>query len=212
MRVALGVSHGGAEAGWRRMFVPGAGRKLSASRMTRRVGYGIAAVAGTVAAYYAIPLFVGVISLGEICPYSPSGTSLCAGRSAAPPVGALQLPSGVVTDPGRIGAKLCSEPGLRYSGATSEGAKVCFTLTPNRRNWLEIGFMFIRASGCPQYAGTGSTTGEKQYKGPEPLTDSGRITVPGFTAAIRGARASGVLRDSEICGDKTFKWNARRAP
>jgi hypothetical protein len=64
----------------------------------------------------------------------------------------------------------------------------------------------------PQYAGSGSTTGEKQYEGPEPLTDSGRISIPGFTAAIHGARASGVLRDSAICGNKTFKWNARRGP
>jgi len=172
-------------------------------------------VAGTVAAYYAIPLFVGIITLGEICPYSPLGTSLCAGRTASPSAGVLHLPSDlptrVVTDRGQVEANLCSEPGIRYSGATSEGAKVCFTLTPDRRNWVEIGFMFIPASDCPQY-GSALATGEKQYEGPQPLTDSERITVPGFTAAIHGARASGVLGSSEICGNKRFKWNARRTP
>ena len=49
------------------------------------------------------------------------------------------------------------------------------------------------------------------YEGQEALTGPGRFTIPGFTATIRGARATGVLEDSKVCGIKTFKWTARRA-
>jgi hypothetical protein len=178
--------------------------------MKRRVQYGAAAVAGLLAAYYATPFLLIIISLGEICPYSPSGTSLCAQDTSAPTkTGPLPLPR---TSPEPVGARLCKEPGIRYAGATAEGAEVCFTLSPDRTQWVEIGFTFVPASGCPHKAGTTSTTGKTYYEGPDPLTGPGRISVSGFTGTIRGARASGVLEDPEICGTKTFRWSARRAP
>jgi Tol biopolymer transport system component len=99
---------------------------------------------------------------------------------------------------------ICKKPGVRYAGTTREGAEVCFTLTRDRRNWLEIGFRFSRASGCPR------TTGKTYYEGRAPVTGRGRIALPGFTATIRGAQASGVLEDAEVCGHKTFTWSARR--
>src|SRR5439155_13850346 len=105
-------------------------------------------------------------------------------------------------------AELCKKPGIRYAGTTAEGAEVCFTLTLDRSKWVEIGFRFVPASGCPHM-----TTGEKYDESGDLLTGRrGRITAPGFTATIRGARASGVLEESKICGGKTFKWSARRVP
>ena len=55
--------------------------------MNRQVRYGIGslgAVVGLLAAYYALPLVLAVISLGEICAYSPLGTDFC-GESTSPP-------------------------------------------------------------------------------------------------------------------------------
>jgi TolB protein len=111
--------------------------------------------------------------------------------------------------PSSAAGKLCTKTGIRYTGTTPEGAEVCFTLTPDRSKWIEIGFRFVRASGCPHT--TGTTTGKTYYDGPVPFSHE-RITIPGFTAFIRRARASGTLKDSEVCRSKTFKWNARRAP
>jgi hypothetical protein len=108
--------------------------------------------------------------------------------------------------------KLCKKPGIRYAGTTAQGAEVCFTLTPDRSKWVEIGFRFVRASGCGHGTGTTYSTGKTYYEGPDALTGPGRISVPGFTGTIRSARASGVLEDSEICGSKTFRWSASRAP
>lgn len=48
--------------------------------MNRRVRYGIgtAALIGALAAgYYLAPIGMAIISLGEICLYSPAGTNLC---------------------------------------------------------------------------------------------------------------------------------------
>src|SRR5206468_199907 len=101
--------------------------------------------------------------------------------------------------------ELCKKPGIRYAGKTAEGAEVCFTLTPDGSKWVEIGFKFVRASGCPD-----STTGRTHYEGREPLAGPGRLTTDGFTATIRRTRASGVLEDSEVCAGKRFKWSARR--
>jgi hypothetical protein len=101
-------------------------------------------------------------------------------------------------------AALCMKPGIRYAGKTAEGAEVCFTLTRDRTMWAEIGFRFVRASGCPV-----QTTGKTYLEGPELLTRRGRISVPGFTASIGTVRASGTLEDLRICGKKTFKWSAR---
>jgi hypothetical protein len=163
------------------------------------VGIGASVVVGALVAYYAIPVFVVVISLGEICPYSPSGIGLC--RQSAPTK--LGPAAAAPRTPSALG-KLCKKPGVRYAGTTPQGAEVCLTLTRDSSKWLEIGFRFVRASGCPR------TTGTTYYEGRVPLNGPGRIAVPGFTAAIRGARAAGVLRDSEACGSKTFKWSAKR--
>ena len=180
--------------------------------MSRRVRNGVAIVAGLLMVLYGLPLLIAVISLGEICPYSPSGTNLC-GRS---PSGPTQQPSAPTRQgqpsPEPVAVKLCKQPGIRYSGTTTEGAEVCFTLTPSLREWIEIGFKFVPASGCPRLAGATETTGTVYYEGEEALTGPGRITIPGFTATIRGARATGVLEDSKVCGIKMFKWTARRAP
>jgi Tol biopolymer transport system component len=111
--------------------------------------------------------------------------------------------------PSSAAGKLCKKPGIRYAGTTPAGAEVCFTLTPNRSKWIEIGFRFVRASGCPQT--TGTATGKAYYEGQVPLSHE-RIVLPGFTAFIGRARASGTLKDSEICRGKTFRWSARRAP
>jgi Tol biopolymer transport system component len=115
----------------------------------------------------------------------------------------------VAPRPPAAAGKLCKKGGIRYAGTTPEGAEVCFTLTTDRSKWVEIGFRFVRASGCPH--ATGTTTGKTYYEGQVLLSGPGRITVPGFTATISGARSSGMLKDPEVCRGKTFKWSARRA-
>jgi hypothetical protein len=102
---------------------------------------------------------------------------------------------------------LCKSSGIRYAGATPQGAEVCFTLSPDRSEWVEIGVSFIPASGCPDTA-----TGTRRTGGPLPFTGPGRFTMDGFTATIRGEQASGELSDPDICGSKTFEWDARRVP
>jgi hypothetical protein len=170
----------------------------------RQAGYGVGAVLGLVAAYYVAPFALAIISLGEICAYSPAGTSWCDDVNPERP----RLPT---TFPAP-GEKLCRKRGIRYAGTTPQGAKVCFTLTPDRTTWTEIGFTFVRASDCPRKPGETSKTGNAYIDGPEALTGPGRITVRGFTATIRDPRASGVLEDAQICGSKRFNWSARRAP
>src|SRR2546427_3962644 len=117
--------------------------------MHRRFGNGVALVAGLLMVYYGLPVLLAIISLGEICPYSPSGTNLC-GRS---PSGRTQQPSAPTKQgqpsPEPVAVKLCKQPGIRYSGTTIEGAEVCFTLTASLREWIEIGFKFVPASRCP---------------------------------------------------------------
>jgi TolB protein len=141
------------------------------------------------------------VETGSRLAWQPSvdrrSTPTTAGRSPAAP------------QPSSAGGKLCKKSGIRYAGTTREGAEVCFTLTPDRSKWVEIGFRFVRASGCPHTAGT--TTAKTYYEGQVPLSHE-RITIPGFTATIRRGRASGTLKDPEVCGSKTFKWSARRAP
>jgi hypothetical protein len=100
---------------------------------------------------------------------------------------------------------LCKLDGVRYAGATAQGAEVCFTLSPHRSEWREIGVSFIPASGCPDAA-----TGTRRTGGSLPFSSPGRLTMDGFSATIRGERASGTLSDSDICGSKTFEWTARR--
>lgn len=173
--------------------------------MNRRVGYGLAVVASALTVYYGLPLFMAVISLGEICPYSPSGTTMCARSPSVPTTSIASLPPKAL-EPET--APLCTKAGIRYAGATAEGAEVCLTLTSDRRTWLEIGFKFVRASGCRLKTGE-DATGRTYLEGPEPLTGRDGLTDSGFTAMIHGARASGVLGDSTICGHKRFQWSAR---
>jgi hypothetical protein len=66
------------------------------ARPSRSLGYGLAVVAGLGVVYYAAPLAVGLISLGAICPYSPAGTTICAGKEAAPAT-VTNLPPGLNT-------------------------------------------------------------------------------------------------------------------
>jgi hypothetical protein len=101
---------------------------------------------------------------------------------------------------------LCTEDGIRYVGASAQG-EVCFTLTPDRSGWVEIGFAFARARGCDLTASV-----YHQEPEPTPLDGPGRILMPGFTATIDGVKASGVLEDPEICPSETFNWRARKVP
>src|SRR6266480_5177846 len=105
--------------------------------MNRRVRYGIGslgAVVGLLAAYYALPLVLAVISLGEICAYSPLGTHLCGGSTGPPPIPTIRE---VVA---------CKEDGIRYVGTTAQGAEVCLTISSNGKELVETGFSFVRAS------------------------------------------------------------------
>jgi hypothetical protein len=176
--------------------------------MKRRVRNGLAVVVGLLLVYYGTPVVLAIISLGEICAYSPAGIDLCGGSSSAPTTSGSPTPEPIPSVEPTIAARLCKHPGVRYKGTTREGAEVCFTLTPDRSKWVEIGFRFVPASGCP-HAGA---TGMSYYEGSEPLTTPERISVRGFTATIQGAQAEGVLEDSTVCGNKTFKWTAHRAP
>jgi hypothetical protein len=176
--------------------------------MNRSVGYGLAVVATIVTLYYVIPFFLAVISVGEICAYSPAGTGLCAQSSATPQTAGPLAPITSQTSPEPDTEKLCKEPGIRYTGRTNEGAKVCFTLSSDRSKWVEIGFTFVRASGCPD----STTAASAYYEGPQQLAGPGQLTAPGFRATIRGSRASGVLEDSDVCPGKRFKWSAGRVP
>jgi|SRR5436309_3750917 len=167
--------------------------------MNRRVRYGIGslgAVVGLLAAYYALPLVLAVISLGEICAYSPLGTDFC-GESTSPP----RFPTirEVVA---------CKEDGIRYIGKTPEGAEVCLTVSSNGKELVETGFSFVRASGCPNGA-LGAVHSDSRAT----VDPSGHVeSSEGLTATIRGAKASGVLADPEICPGKKFKWSAQREP
>ena len=173
--------------------------------MNRPVGYGLAAIATGATVYYLFPLLVAAASLGEMCPYSPAGTSICAESS-----GAVDEPEPAIvptTPRERASAPLCQEHGLRYRGETAEGADVCFTLTAKRDAWLEIGFLFVVASRCPEGA-----TGRSYLGGPEPLAAPGRLIAEGFSGTIRGKRAAGFLSDATICAGKSFTWSARLVP
>jgi hypothetical protein len=182
------------------------------ARPSRSLGYGLAVVAGLGVVYYAAPLAVGLISLGAICPYSPAGTTICAGKEAAPAT-VTNLPPGLNTVlDAQQGEPLCSEAGIRYAGTTEDGAEVCFTLTPDRRQWAEIGFKVDGGRSCPDSAGAGTVAGRTYYLGPERLAGPRRISFSNFTGTITGTRAAGVLSDRHVCESRTFKWTARRRP
>jgi hypothetical protein len=175
--------------------------------MNRRIGNVLAVCLTAGVLYYAVPFVVAVASLGELCPYSPAGTGFCAGHRSTQKVASVTLKSIPETVRHPVAGSLCKREGIRYVGATAQGAGVCFTLARSRRTWLEIGFEFVEASDCPR-----SATGRTYLAGPAPLGRSGRIRRPDFSAVIREETAAGVLGEPDICGDKTFEWRARRQP
>jgi hypothetical protein len=165
------------------------------------------------------PSFILVVSLVYDTPTAPAPTTVASPPSATLP-GTTTAPANTVSPapppPATVPAttveltpgSLCSEPGIRYAGSTAEGGEVCFTLTVDRLYLVEIGWEFVRASGCPERAiGT-------SYIGPPaiPLNDPGRIDFGGLTATMDGPNARGTLDDSAMCGTKTFKWSAREVP
>ncbi len=108
--------------------------------------------------------------------------------------------------PARPTSRICKQEGIRYSGATAEGGEVCFTVTTDHKRLLEVGFAFVPANGCPEMAtGTVHAGGEA---GPTVTRD--RVRSSGFTGDIKGAEATGVLQDWDICKERTFAWRARR--
>jgi hypothetical protein len=168
--------------------------------MNRRLRYavGLGTVVGLVAAYYALPVALGVISLGEICAYSPLGTNLCGSSSQ----------TGTPHPPKIREVVACREDGVRYVGTSPEGAEVCFTVSSDGREVIETGVSLVRASACPDGALGGL------YSNSPAIVDSFGHVFEGDTglrATIRGAEASGVFAAAEICAGKTFKWTARRA-
>jgi hypothetical protein len=91
---------------------------------------------------------------------------------------------------------------------TAQGGEVCFTLTRDGSALVESGFSFVEASHCP-----GGVTGTDHNFYAGRVDASGRVqNSHGFTATIRGARASGVFEDPAICPGKKFAWSARRQP
>jgi len=179
-------------------------------QLLRAGGIGALAISAMLAAYYAIPLGVAVISLGEICPYSPLGTSLCGGGEQSG-----RVTTGTISDAEfkRIQRQFsggpCKKKGIRFTGKTTDGAKVCFTLSRDGRHWLEMGFTIVEASGCGADAGSIST----ESSPPGTVDPSGHFKDPdGNTATIRGATARGVFVSSEACPGLTFAWTAHRAP
>ena len=166
--------------------------------MNRRLLYAIGSlgtVVGLLAAYYALPFVLAIISLGEICAYSPLGTNLCgtSTQTSEPPAQKIRE------------LIACKEDGIRYFGTTPEGAEVCFTVSSDGRELVETGFRVVSVRDCSAggvYSNSSAT-----------VDPSGRVeSSTGLTATIRGAEASGVFAAAEVCGGKTFKWTAHRAP
>jgi hypothetical protein len=172
--------------------------------MSRRIGYGIGSLGagiGLLAAYYALPLVLAVISVGEICVYSPLRTSLCGDPTGGGPTSPPSVPTihEVVA---------CREDGIHYVGSTPEGAEVCLTVSPDGKELVEAGFSFVAASGCPNGA-----LGGVHSNATTAVDPSGHVASSiGLTATIRGARAPGVIANSKICRGKKFKWSAQRDP
>jgi hypothetical protein len=110
--------------------------------------------------------------------------------------------------PVRSASNLCKKQGIRYSGRTAQGGEVCFTVTEDHRRLLEVGFAFVPANRCPEMAtGTFYVSGEAG-----PTVSREEVRSSGFTGTFRGAEATGVLQDWDICKEKTFAWRARRVP
>jgi len=82
------------------------------------------------------------------------------------------------TDPG------CKKEGIRYTGKTASGVRVCFTLGNDGRTWLELGYLFVHKKGCPGSLWTYDST---------PHEGSG----PGFLIFVN------------FCQGTRFQWTAR---
>ena len=97
----------------------------------------------------------------------------------------------------------CKKAGIRYAGRSASGVAVCFTLIPDTRTWLEIGYLALRPKNCP-----GVNVGAyfpQSFPGIAP----GQLLSDFFTARIRGGRASGTIHDSSFCNGKRFAWTGR---
>jgi hypothetical protein len=110
--------------------------------------------------------------------------------------------------PARPTSRICKREGIRYSGATAKGGEVCFTVTKDHKRLLDVGFEFVPGNRCPEMA-TGTVYAEGEA-GPTVTLD--RVRSSGFTGTIRGAEATGILQDWDICKERTFAWRARRVP
>ena len=121
---------------------------------------------------------------------------------AVGPGAAIYYTTRDTSGPDLLAGKLCRKPGIRFTGTAAQGVTVCFTLTADRSELAEIAWRFSLRSGC---GGRGASSYDSV-----PLDSPGQIYVPGFKGTIRGARASGVLQDPDVCPGKTFRWTARK--
>jgi hypothetical protein len=115
--------------------------------------------------------------------------------------------------------KLCKFAGIRYIGSTDQGGAVCFTLTPDGKHLLEVGF--YSTTSCD--ARDESTLVLSEYEGVLPELRVGghvelklpiqigqrQIAELLFRGAVRGAAASGIITN-ERCESFTVKWTAHR--
>lgn len=102
----------------------------------------------------------------------------------------------------------CKEAGIRYAGKTASGVEVCFTLAPDGKGWLEIGFRLLRGKRCPNPPAA--------IYLPEPFegTNSVRLDFANgdfITGRIRGERAAGVIKQADFCRGTKLDWGARAA-
>lgn len=113
---------------------------------------------------------------------------------------------------------ICKKPGIHYKGTTSEGVKVCFTLSPDGRKLIQDAWLFARnsASYC-----SGIHPGQLDVSivSNHSTRASGQHFDDGtFSGTIRHANGSllstttGEFTDGYDCPGRTFKWTAYRTP
>jgi hypothetical protein len=115
----------------------------------------------------------------------------------------------------------CTSPGIHYVGTTDTNTAVCFTLTPDGKRLLEIGFG--ASTSCS--GRSSSTLVDNKFEGVLPeLGTHGRIDevagIPDkqgneaaaflFRGNITGAAASGVISNRGFCDSLKVRWTARR--
>jgi hypothetical protein len=160
------------------------------------------------------PSFILVVSLvydtpAVAQPKALASTTVATTTTVSP---APPAPATVPTTTSELtSGSLCSEPGIRYAGTTTHGAKVCFTLTRDRSEWVEISYTFFREGGCTDTVERRVSVGYGV-----PLDGPGRIDLlvgaENFTATIDGATATGYFENPGLCGTRRFQWHARRVP